>query len=955
MTDPIASDFTRPDPSTGRRGLLALLLLATAALSPAPGQGQSGATGRILGKILDATDGAAVDNAQVTVEGTSLGTLSDLNGRYVLRNVPAGSRAVRVEMLGYATKTVTEVTVEAGGTTPLSITVEPQAIAIEGMTVSAARERGSTAAVLQRQRTSNALTDGVGAAEIARSPDSHAAESARRLTGVTVSENKYVYVRGLGERYSQTSLNGSPLPSPEPEKGVVPLDLFPAGFLENLTVQKTYTPDRPADFSGGSVEIDTKDYPDRFTAKISAGSSLNTQSTLADGFLSYSGGSLDFLGIDDGSRDLPGLVKAELGGLGGARLPTGDPVMVERIGESFLGGDLANFAPRTGTGPGNMSWGVSLGNRTELFGKEVGFLISGTYSNSYHLRDNEIEREWRTSAFDPDRLASARTEEPNVDYAFVRGTHSVNLGGIGNFTFLPSPNHQLGVKTLYKRNGEDEARRFQGANREDIGGYLIDERLRFIARTLAWGQLSGQHKLGDTRLEWRGTMARATREEPGLREVIFRRRLGDPEDAPFYLDNEGPAPRYLFNHLTDDDLNGAFDYTIPVTPWGNDDLELKLGGMARIRDRDFQARRFRWAFRGRFTSLEQALTADRVVGRFTGNDQFVLDEVIEPGDDYTTDDQTLAGYGMVTIPLGPVEIVGGVRVEDYDLTLDARGGDQDADLASTDVLSSLNVTYRISDRMNVRAGVSETLDRPEFRELAPFQFTEAISLRQVFGNPDLEIAEIRNFDLRWEFYPSPDEVVTIAGFYKDLTRPIEQVFITTAGAAYSYQNADEGRLRGAEVGARKNLGFLADVLSPFSLGGNFAWIDSEVTVSPEGIFNPTNLMRPLEGQSPWTANATLAYRRPEGGTEVGLYFNIFGERITAGGGAGLPDIVEQPRPRLDLTLNQPLRHNFELTMKAENLLDSEYLWEQSANGVTRVQRSYREGRTFSLKVGYTHY
>ncbi|NIP58980.1 MAG: TonB-dependent receptor, partial [Gemmatimonadetes bacterium] len=731
--------------------------------------------------------------------------------------------------------------------------------------------------------------------------------------------------------------------------------LFPSGFLESLTLQKTYTPDRPADFSGGSVEIDTKDYPDRFTAKVSAGSSLNTQSTLADGFLSYTGGRLDFLGIDDGSRDLPGMVKSELGGLGGSRLPTGDPVMVERIGESFLGGDLANFAPRTGTGPGNLNWGFSLGNRTELFGNDFGFLVSGTYSSSYHLRDNEVEREWRTSAFDPERLAAAREEEPNVDYTFLRGTHDVNLGGIGNFTFLPSPNHQFGLKTLYKRNGEDEARRFQGANREDLGGLLVDERLRFIARTLAWGQLSGQHQLGDTRLEWRGTVARATREEPGLREVIFRRSFSEPEGAPFYLDNEGPAPRYLFNALTDDDLNGAIDYTIPVGAWGDEDLEMKVGGMARVRDRDFEARRFRWDFRGQFTSLDAALTPDRVVGAFSGSDQFVLDEIIEPGDDYVTDDRTLAGYGMVTIPLGPVEIVGGVRVETYDLELDAQGGDQDAELTSTDVLPSLNVTYEISDRMNLRAGVSETLDRPEFRELAPFQFTEATSLRQVFGNPELKIAQIRNFDLRWGFYPSADEVVTVGGFYKELKRPIEQVFITTAGAAYSYQNSEEGRLLGAELGARKNLGFLADVLSPFSLGGNFAVIDSEVTVSPEGIFNPTNLQRPLEGQSPWTANATLAFQRPEGGTEAGLYLNVFGERITAGGGAGLPDIKEQPRPQLDLTITQPLRQNFQLTAKAENLLDAEYRWEQSANGVTRVQRSYREGRTFSLSVSFETY
>ena len=930
---------------------LALLTLLAGGLVAAPAQAQE--TGRIVGRLVSQADGSPVDQAQLVVEGTGVGTMSDLNGRYVIRNVPAGTHAVRVEMLGYQTKTVTGIEVRAGQVTPLEITLSEQAIAIDGLTVTATQERGSTASVLREQRTPSALTEGIGSAQIARSPDSHAAESVRRLTGVTVSENKYVYVRGLGERYSQTSLNGSPLPSPEPEKGVVPLDLFPSGFLENLTVQKTYTPDRPADFSGGSVEIETKDYPDRFTAKVSLGSSYNTESTLADGFLSYSGGRLDFLGMDDGSRDIPGAIRSELGGLGGARLPKDDPAAVERLGESFLGTDLARFAPTSGTGPANGTWGFSLGDRTELLGREFGYLVSGTYSNSYELIDDEIERKWRTSAFDPDLIDSGREEAPNVDYTFVRGTQDVSLGGLGNFTYLLSPTHQIGLKTLFKRSAEDEARRFQGANREDLGGILIDERLRFIARTLTWGQLSGQHKLGDTRFEWRATLARATRDEPGLREVIFRKGFSAPEDAPFYVDNEGPAPRYLFNELHDDDLNGKVDYTIPFSVAGVDGAELKVGGMARVRDRDFEARRFRWEFRGQFTSLDSALTADRVVGHLDGRDQFVLDEVVEPGDNYITDDQTYGGYTMLTLPLGPVEVVGGVRIEDYRMELDAEGGDQDADLESFDVLPALNATYRISDRMNVRAGFSRTLDRPEFRELAPFQFTEAISLRQVFGNPDLKIAEIRNFDLRWEFYPSPDEVVTVGVFYKQLERPIEQVWITTSGTAYSYQNSDEGELRGIEAGVQKNLGFLAGFLDPFSFGGNVALIDSEVTVSPEGIFDPTNLKRPLEGQSPWTANASLAFRTPGGGTEVAVFYNVFGERITAAGGAGLPNIVEQPRPQLDLTVKQSLTRGLELTAKARNLLDSEHLWEQSANGVTRVQRSFSEGRTFSVSVSFT--
>ena len=240
----------------------------------------------------------------------------------------------------------------------------------------------------------------------------------------------------------------------------------------------------------------------------------------------------------------------------------------------------------------------------------------------------------------------------------------------------------------------------------------------------------------------------------------------------------------------------------------------------------------------------------------------------------------------------------------------------------------------------------------EFRELAPFQFTEAASLRQVFGNPDLEIAEITNLDLRWEWFPSPGEVLTLSGFHKDLESPIEQVFISTASTAYSYQNAEEGELYGAELGWRKGLGALADWLSPLTFEGNLAYIESEVSVRRGGIYQPTNLERDLEGQSPYTVNLSLAYQDPDGTTRAGVYFNLFGERITAAGGSGVPDIVEQPRAQLDLTLKQGLWRDVELKLKAENLLDAEHLWEQSANGITRVQRRYTEGRSFSASLTF---
>lgn len=941
-------DVTR----TSLRLRAGLCALAAAALLPwtplAAQQDRAEEPGRIQGRVVSAEDGSPVTTARIELRDTDAGTLSDMDGRYFLRRVEPGTYTLVVGSIGFAQKAVTGVTVEPGETTRLDVSLEPRAVQMTEITVSVDRERGSTAALLDEQRTADAVSDVVGQEQLSRRPDSDAAQAARRMTGVTVSDGKYVYVRGLGKRYSQTSLNGSPLPSPNPEQSTVPLDLFPAGFLESLTTQKTYTPDEPGDFSGGNVEIETREYPDRFRMNVSIGTSLNTESQFAKGFLSYAGGGLDFLGFDDGSRSLPAAVEGELGG---QRLP-GDPATVERIGESFLG-DLSTFAPTSGTTPANLDASFSMGDRTSLFGEDFGYFVAATYQNSYRFRDDEVERKWRASNFDPS-VPEDRRNSANVDYSFVRGIQEVDWGAVGNFSFLFSPRHEITLKTLYNRNAEDEARTFTGANREDLGGILNGQRLRFVARSLAWGQLGGDHQILDGhRVEWRLSAARASRDEPGLRETIYRRGFSAPSDDPFTLVDTGESARYLFSELDDDDLNGGLDWSLPVPWYGEGSSRLKVGGMVRTRHRDFSARRFRWDFAegSGITSLDSALNEGSVVGRVGGPGEFALQEIVEPGDDYTVDDDTYAGYAMLDVPLLPsLRAVMGARLESYDLALDAVGGDRnDSRLSATDVLPAANLTWAVSPEMNLRAAASRTLDRPEFRELAPFQFTQAASLRQLFGNPNLEIAEISNYDLRWEWFPSAGELVSASLFYKEMDRPIEQVFASAASSAYTYQNAENAHLYGLELGLRKRLSFVADAFEPLIFEGNLTLIESEVQVRTGGIFNPTNLRRELEGQAPYVVNLGLTYAAPDG-PEASVLFNVSGDRIVAAGGAGVPDIVEQARPQLDLSYRQPLWNRFSLELQAENLLDAEHRWEQSANGITHVQRSYHEGQSISASL-----
>ncbi len=928
-----------------------LLFLLTLGMSTTSAGGQSqgngSAEGRIVGRIVDQTTAQPISGVQVYLAKTQQGTITDINGRYLILRVAPGTHDLVAEMLGFAQKTVTGVVVEEGITLSMDISMAPRAIEMDAMVVSAQREQGSAAFLLDQRASAVSMMDAMGAAEISKSPASDAAEVAKRMTGVTVSDGKYVYVRGLGERYSQTALNGSPLPSPEPEKEVVPLDLFPSGFLESLTTQKSYTPDQPADFSGGSVQIKTKDFPDRFRVRIGASTSFNSNSQFQDGFIRYEGGGRDWLGMDDGTRAMPDAVANTMGGIrDGGRLPADDAGRIA-VGQALREAQLG-FAPDFQKTPYNRSIDVSVGGRTDLLDEgQFGYFLAGTYSDSYRLITEDVERKWRTSAFDAE---TAHLATPNVDYSFQRGTRNVGWGTVSNFTFQPNPSQQVSLRATVNLSTDDEGRTYTGENGEDIGGILRNERSRFVQRLMLWGQLSGEHLLfWGSRLDWRATMARADRDEPFLRESIY---VLDDDDEVFRLLDFTESGRYFWSELVDDDMSAELDWRVPFTLVSRE-WAVKVGGAYRDRSRDFGARRLNWLFKGNtIEDLDGSLVDGTIVGSNPGAGEFAIDEVVEPGDIYGAEDKRTAGYAMLEIPVSEkLEAIVGARIETYSLGLDSRTRfGVDSTLASvdqTDFAPAVNLVYSPREDLRIRAAASRTVDRPEFRELAPFQFTEATSLRQLKGNPGLVPAEILGGDLRFDWFPAPGELISVGGFYKEMKDPIEQVFIAAASSAYSFQNADEATLIGLELDVQISGARFTRLLENLSFQGNFAWIDSEVTVSRSGIFQPTNLKRPLEGQAPYVLNLGLNYANL-GSWEAGVFFNRFGERLSAAGGSGLPDIYEKPRNGLDAVLSFPLHQGVRVKVKGVNLLDAEYLFEQSANGIARVQRSYFAGRTISV-------
>lgn len=895
--------------------------------------------GTVQGQVVDASGGGPLPMAEVAVVGFDLTTATDLNGRYSLPGIPEGTHAITVRLIGFQAKTVTGVSVHGGASTNLNVTLEASAISLDAIEITAALERGSAARLIEERRAAPTVVDAIGSAQIAKSPDSDAAQALKRVTGLSIVGGRYVYVRGLGDRYSAARLNGAPLPSPEPDRKALPLDMFPSTLLEAVTTTKTYTPDQPGDFAGGLVNIQTKDFPGERSFRVSLGTSYNTATTLRDGF-GYSGGSLDFLGIDDGTRKLPAEVPTETRVISSAL----SPADIETIGESFA----SVWQPQNRTVPLNASGSVSYADQTTLFGMPVGFLGSGTYSNSYETEE-VIERII---------VVAAQDEEPETDYSGRLTEQTVRWSGMGKFDILPSPTSQITIRSLYSRTTDDQARSLEGFNR-DRNTNLQNYRLRFIAREVWTNWLEGEHYLtglGGSRVSWRVGYSRASLDEPDRREVVYD-QLPDGRYGWRELTNSGT--RY-FTQLDDTDLSGSLDWNIPL-PFGSTS-EIKLGGLFLEKNRDFFSRRFRFRARGPLGDAEFLPPDSLFTAAFIGSGLLELQEDTRRTDNYGAEQSTRSGYLMLDLPLATrLRFTGGVRLErvvqkvvPFDLFPLGLPSVDSADIHNTDLLPGVNVTWSVRDDMNVRAAFSQTVARPEFREQAPFDFVEFAGGFLQVGNPSLSRTLIRNYDVRWEWFPGLGRLLAVSGFYKSFQGPIEAVVFPSSELVATWDNQESAEVVGAEFEVRTALDVISRALGDFTFGANLTLVGSSVETGDSLRLPGGNTVavepreRALQGQSPYMVNASLTYLRPSWGTSLTVLYNRFGRRIDRVGSQVLPDIFEQPRDQLDLVIERQLSRALGLKLTATNLLDEASEFRQA----DQIVRFAEQGRTFSIGVSF---
>ncbi len=926
-----------------RAALLALCVILMSAALPAGVQGAAPPQGVVGGIVIDKNTGSPIAGAELELVGTGQKTRSDVDGRYTIRAAPGPSYALRVSATGYQPARLTGVAVTAGGTTRVDASLEPLGTAsVEVIEVVAEADTATEETQLLLRKKADVLSDTISAEVMKKTPGSAAADLVKRAPAVTVKDNKFLFVRGLSERYTGATLNGSKLPSTDPNRRAVPLDLFPAEFLESLSIIKSYTPDLPGDFSGGLADLRLRNFPSQLKYGFSIKGGANTQTTGSD-FNTYDGSSYDPFGYGGTFREIPA----------GTPNPF-DNTSPDRFAQARRFRNIWNVD--TITAPPDFEANASVGNTLG----PLGFQLGGIFANGYRFRTEQTKQFRNGGDLDNPVIVL------DTDFSNDRSTYETGLGGILTTAYKINFDHTLSMRTLFNRASENQVKTAEGETTNlGIGSGIVQQQVEFeyTEEQLVFSQFAGEHEFGFLRADWRSAIAQTIADTPDTR---FQARNG-PVGGPFVYVEDSLGGQRLYNKMdeilsdTGVDVTVPFETRLPFTKvWSGLAARLKLGGGYLYRERHFEQRRFRYIVPpGAFdTTLPTEVLLQPGNIRPGGVD---FDELTAKRDKYDASEEVLGGYGMLDLPIvqNRLRVVGGVRYEDSDITLHVFN--DEADLLPTEIpnknknfLPGVSLIYSPIDDMNVRLAWSQTVSRPDFRELSPAEFPAQRGERAQVGNPFLEQADITSYDARWEWFFSPTEIVSVGFFYKELTKPIEQTVIQRASdLVNSFANADSGWVYGLEFEGRKNFEFLWPRLRDLSLLTNATWAKSEVTAPRESTLEvQTNTTRDLQGQPQFIVNVALEYSPARFGS-VRLLYNVIDDRISDVGTLGLPDIIEARRHQLDAVLILPLNDlvGFPLSFKLSvaNILNEPVEYTQGSF----TQQRYTTGVSFGFGLSYS--
>lgn len=920
---------------------LALLLLTPTALLPqdrVPPNRPANPSGTLTGTIRDAQHHFPIRGAEIRIPELQRSTFSAADGTFTLTGIDTSPITALIRIIGYRPATLTSIAIPRGDTAKLEITLTPQVFVLEGIEVkSQPVERGTIAYALKEQKTSLSLINAITAEEMRRSPDSDAGETVKRLSGMTLKDGRYLIARGLGERFSLATLNGLRIPSAEPEERVVPLDLFPNRLLESVKAVKTFTPDQPGELAGGRLDILTQEQPAATQLTLSASLGLNQAATFHTIPRAPTTGG-EWLAFATEKRTIPQELAAA-GTLAGTDLAR----------QHQLIRSLRNtWSAESTRGEPNRSVALAISGQHRLLSWPGTYLATLSYSYSQEIRAQEKR------AIASPSTTRGEVEEQNPQ----RGTSSktsVLWGALYSLTTRPTPTGKLSATLLYTRSGDNQATRMTGYN-EGFDQYLDLTRLTYTERALASFQLSGEHLTrGGSTLEWRAGTSRVHQDEPDRSDLAYTAR---PEPVtqtlqPIAWFGSPRSATRTFSSITETAREAQLAYRLPLSPYTSGPA-LKLGTYTRSINRDADSRAYDILNRSLSTEERSVLPAESLFSeKYLSRTPFVLFANANGGR-YQAQERLLATFAQLELSLGSWHLLAGGRLESWKLSVQSKTvslGDTLAVLQTTDLLPALNARVSWGENHNLKMAISQTVNRPEYRELSPVTYFDILGGERLFGNPGLKRGLVQNLDLRWEWFPAPDYLLSVTLFAKRFLSPVERVLVQTSDGNSpdaTFVNARWARALGVEIEARTRAEMIHPRLAPLSAFLNLTLMSSRIRPGGEGIASLTNQERAMVGQSPYVVSAGLSYSEDRSPLAATILYHVNGKRIHAAGIFPLPDTYELPRPELDASVQISVSAKLRLKLDGKNLLDSPY---QLLQGwVTR--QSYRSGRSFSLGASW---
>ena len=949
-------------------------------------------TGTIRGSVIDDGDGQTLIGVNIYIHSALKGTVTDLDGQFTL-NIEPGTYDLQVSYVTYQTMTITGVEVQEGEVTLLeNIRMKASNMELAEVVITAEAVRSSEVALLSMKKKSAAMMDGISASKMQQTGDATAVEAAKRVTGVSIEGGKYIYVRGLGDRYTKTTLNGVDIPGLDPDRNSLQMDIFPTNLIDNMMISKNFTADLPADFTGGILNIETKDFPSGKILNVSIGTSFNPDMHLNPNYLTYQGGNTDFLGFDDGTRELP--ARAQQNNI---------PTPVSGASSETVNDFVGSFNPELGatrqTSLVDYSASFTLGNQIELKKKKdstdsylnsdpkLGYIFSLSYKTDYKYYDDMVYGEFQRSIHpEIEEMQQANMQTGEL------GERNILIGALGGLAYKGQYS-KIRLTLMHLQNGESRAGKFRiDNNGEAVGqsGFIAaSDNLEYNQRGLTNILLNGTHSLKNSgwEIDWRLSPTLSSSNDPDIRKTAFTQTA---VDTAFFA-GAGGNPSRIWRSLSEINATGKIDITKNYKILAKE-AKFKFGGSHTYKQRDYEILSFDMQFFGNQDwpnpDPNAVLNPENIFPANTNNIYYQSGNNDPNPNEYQSNVNNSALYVSNEMFLLPnLKTILGIRAEYFVQRHTGRdqsfaNGDiengnnlvNEKVLESLDFFPSVNLIYSLTEDQNIRASYSRTIARPSFKELSYAQIIDPITNR-IFNGSLFEYAawdgnltetRVNNIDLRWELFLNRGQIFSVSAFYKAFDDPIELVRIPEQQTSTEYQprNVGDGMLVGIEVEFRKDLEFISPALRNFNLNGNFTYVESQIAMT-DVEFNSRKTYektgenigdrRQMAGQAPYVINGGLSYSHADIGIETGIFYNVKGPTLFIVGAGLFPDIYHEPFHSLNFGFNKKLgkAQRTSVDFRVSNILNDKLETHYKSHGTEdQPFTSFSPGRTFSVGVNH---